>query len=185
MTDAKTLARYLLYLLKEQMNGLQVEEFDVTPLKLQKLLYYCQGYALALTGKPLFADPIEAWKYGPVVGSVYREYKAYGKCCIPFETVEAIDELDEIPASIARLVVNDKGRLSGIALANATHLELPWKDTYKGMYTHEKIPCSVMKDFFSSVLLKKELSEDDEDGFWLSSGEPLADADWDKVFANV
>ncbi len=70
MTDAKTLARYLLFLASEQMRGLQSEAseaFDVTPLKLQKLLYYCQGYALALTGKPLFPEPVEAWRYGPVV----------------------------------------------------------------------------------------------------------------------
>ena len=70
MTNAKTLACYLLFLLKEQMNGLQAEEFDVTPLKLQKLLYYCQGYALAFTGKPLFLEPIEAWRFGPVVNNI-------------------------------------------------------------------------------------------------------------------
>ncbi|MBQ7262906.1 MAG: DUF4065 domain-containing protein [Synergistaceae bacterium] len=84
MADAKTLARYLLFLASEQMEGLQSETFDVAPLKLQKLLYYCQGYALALTGKPLFPEPVEAWRYGPVVDSVYQAYKRYKGATIPY-----------------------------------------------------------------------------------------------------
>jgi len=31
----------------------------ITNLKLQKLLYYAQGYSLAILGRPLFADKIE------------------------------------------------------------------------------------------------------------------------------
>ncbi|MDR1165980.1 MAG: DUF4065 domain-containing protein [Deltaproteobacteria bacterium] len=40
-------------------------------MKLQKLLYFAQGWHLAYFDFPLFEDPIEAWKYGPVVSSVY------------------------------------------------------------------------------------------------------------------
>lgn len=47
-------------------------------LKLQKLLYYAQGVTLALTEKPLFSDPLEAWLQGPVVPSVFRKYKEAG-----------------------------------------------------------------------------------------------------------
>ncbi|MDR1166980.1 MAG: DUF4065 domain-containing protein [Deltaproteobacteria bacterium] len=44
---------------------------ELTPLKLQKELYFAQGWHLAYHDVPLFEDPIEAWKYGPVVSSVY------------------------------------------------------------------------------------------------------------------
>ena len=36
-------------------------------LKLQKLVYYAQGFALVLLEKPLFPERIEAWIHGPVV----------------------------------------------------------------------------------------------------------------------
>ena len=42
----------------------------VSNLKLQKLLYYVQGFHLAVFGEPLFEEEIEAWMYGPVVPSV-------------------------------------------------------------------------------------------------------------------
>ena len=48
----------------------------VTNLRLQKLLYFAQGWSLARYGKPLFDAPIEAWKFGPVVREVYNEYSA-------------------------------------------------------------------------------------------------------------
>jgi uncharacterized phage-associated protein len=44
---------------------------DLTHLKIQKLLYFAQGWHLAYFDFPLFEDPVEAWKYGPVVTSVY------------------------------------------------------------------------------------------------------------------
>lgn len=185
MVSVETLARYVINLFREQMENLESDEFDVTPLKLQKLLYYCQGYALALTGKPLFSDPIEAWKYGPVVESVYQTYKKYGSCPIPLDQVESVKDFDNVAASIARVVVEEKGRLSGIALAKATHDEAPWKDAYQGVYTNESISHEAMKNFFSRVIAQKEEAEDEEDSLWASAGETLTDADWEAVFETV
>ncbi|WP_303996262.1 Panacea domain-containing protein [Desulfovibrio piger] len=49
-----------------------------TQMKLQKLLYFAHGWFLALYGKPLLDETFQAWKYGPVVPSVYHEFKDYG-----------------------------------------------------------------------------------------------------------
>jgi len=52
----------------------------LTHLKLQKLVYFSHGWHLALTdGRPLIRESIEAWKYGPVVRELYREFASYGK----------------------------------------------------------------------------------------------------------
>lgn len=51
---------------------------DLSPMKLQKLLYYAHGWHLALTDEPLLDDRIEAWKWGPVIPSIYHEFKAFG-----------------------------------------------------------------------------------------------------------
>ena len=45
----------------------------ISNLKLQKMMYYRQGFHLAYFGTPLFDEDIVAWQYGPVVPSVYKE----------------------------------------------------------------------------------------------------------------
>ena len=54
------------------------ENVPVTPMKLQKLLYYvCAKYMKETNRYPL-SEPFEVWKYGPVIPSVYAEFKPYG-----------------------------------------------------------------------------------------------------------
>ncbi len=82
MIAVEDVAKYLLSLFKEDAEKRVVggdEVADISNLKLQKLLYYCQAYSYALMGKPMFAEDMEAWDYGPVVPSIYQEYKKYGR----------------------------------------------------------------------------------------------------------
>lgn len=51
---------------------------QLDPLKLQKLIYYAQGWFLANFDEPLIQEPIEAWPYGPVVPSIYFAFRIYG-----------------------------------------------------------------------------------------------------------
>lgn len=50
----------------------------ISNLKLQKLLYLIQVEYIRIYGQPLFENKIEAWRYGPVVPSVYREFSKFG-----------------------------------------------------------------------------------------------------------
>lgn len=55
---------------------------EIRPLKLMKLVYIAYGYALALLGRSIIDyrfDKVEAWKFGPVIPSVYHSFKIYGK----------------------------------------------------------------------------------------------------------
>ena len=54
----------------------------VSPLKLQKLLFFCHAEFLLQTGLPLVRDEFEAWSYGPVVPAIYHCMKAFGSCPI-------------------------------------------------------------------------------------------------------
>jgi uncharacterized phage-associated protein len=55
------------------------ENNPVNPMKLQKLLYFAYGwYLVYFEGKKLFNQTIQAWRYGPVVESIYHEVKSYG-----------------------------------------------------------------------------------------------------------
>ncbi|RMD63362.1 MAG: DUF4065 domain-containing protein, partial [Planctomycetota bacterium] len=77
-SKAEAVARYLLYLASKSK-----EPELITNLRLQKLLYYAQGWSLALRGEPLFDETLEAWKHGPVAPSVYHIFKTHGKQSIP------------------------------------------------------------------------------------------------------
>ena len=51
----------------------------LTPMKVQKLVYYANGWHLAIKDEPLINEPIEAWRFGPVIHSLYREFKGFGE----------------------------------------------------------------------------------------------------------
>ena len=174
MVSAKRLARYIIFAIKERMTDISPEEFDVTPLKLQKLLYYCQGYSLALTGKPAFPDKIEAWQYGPVVDSVYQDYKQYSGGIIPYNGIEHEELSDETLEEVVSLVVSDKARYSGETLARATHKESPWRENFAGPYTNVPISDENMREYFSGEFSKREEDDGDADRAWDSLGEPVS-----------
>lgn len=59
------------------------EKIDITPVKLQKLMYYtCREYARQ-TGHMPIEESFEVWKYGPVIPSVYAEF-----CCYHAEPIK-------------------------------------------------------------------------------------------------
>lgn len=49
----------------------------ITPMKLQKLLFFCHADYLIGYGEPLLQQEFEAWDYGPVIPSIYSEFKEY------------------------------------------------------------------------------------------------------------
>ena len=50
----------------------------ITPMQAIKLTYIAHGWHLAMTGRPLLRDQVQAWKFGPVLPELYHALKAYG-----------------------------------------------------------------------------------------------------------
>lgn len=98
----------------------------MTNLKLQKLLYYQQGYHLAFFGTPLFDDEIEAWMYGPVVPSVYNVYSKYIASTLP--EVKDVIYLSDDEEELFNEVYDAYREFSAIGLMNRTHSERPWQE---------------------------------------------------------
>ena len=115
----------------------------ITPMQLQKILYYCQGWQLGMTGKPLFDDPVQAWQHGPVVHSVYDLYRRFGRYPIAPNTSEAPAEI----AGLIRHCVKEKGSFSAYTLREMTHNETPYLSTPR----NGEITQDVMKDFFEKT----------------------------------
>ncbi|MBF0356269.1 MAG: DUF4065 domain-containing protein [Alphaproteobacteria bacterium] len=106
----------------------------VTDLKLQKLLYYCQGWHLAAFGRPLFRDTINAWKHGTAVRSVWDRFKCLGKAPIPPDLADAT-VIDHIPLASRRVIddtLEELGQVSAWVLADMTHLEPAWLEARCG-----------------------------------------------------
>lgn len=54
----------------------------ITPMKLQKLLYFIYRDYFKQTRQQIFAERFEVWKFGPVLPNVYHEFKQYGRHAI-------------------------------------------------------------------------------------------------------
>jgi uncharacterized phage-associated protein len=119
----------------------------ISNLKLQKLLYYAQGFCLALTSKPLFHEPIEAWTHGPVVPAVYHRFKDYRDFGLPIPA--DIPQFDSGTQELLDEVYAVYGQFSAWKLRNMTHLESPWRDTPTG----ETISEAALKAYFTTQLV--------------------------------
>ena len=102
--------------------------------KLQKLCYYGQAWHCALEGRPLFSDRIEAWVHGPVIPSLYQEYKSYGWQKIP--QVKDFDEsiFSSETLEVLRAVYDTYGDFTGMQLESLTHSEVPWQKARGELY---------------------------------------------------
>lgn len=99
----------------------------ITHLKLQKLLYYAQGWHLALRETPLFDDRIEAWAHGPVCPSVWVRFKGYSWEALPSELGQTdFSKCDSAITGFLNEVWTAYGQFSAKRLEELTHTEAPW-----------------------------------------------------------
>jgi uncharacterized phage-associated protein len=106
-------------------------EENLTNMKLQKILYYLQGYHLALFNEVLFEEEIEAWKYGPVISKEYYTFKVYGNNSINVpETNHSFDYLSDKQKKFINKVYGYFRQFSPVKMMELTHEESPWLDTY-------------------------------------------------------
>ncbi len=79
-----------------------------THLELEKLVYMCYADYLCKTGKRLFEDKIYAFKYGPVVETVYKKYKGKKIIDKEAEVEEMLDSnFEKLPARSRILFAED------------------------------------------------------------------------------
>lgn len=99
---------------------------DITPLSLQKVLYYVQGFYYAFSEKFLFSDDCEAWVHGPVYREVYFKYREYRFDPIKGTKKDVEEAFTSLEKSILDSVVKYLCCYSGKVLEKFTHLEEPW-----------------------------------------------------------
>ncbi len=108
---------------------------EVTPLMLQKLLYFIQGVWSALYGKPIFEEDCRAGVQGPVYPEVYdllRDFKYNPADDVRFALLEGDkNTLTDDEKHVIDLVVDTFGIYGGKVLEKITRNEAPWAETRK------------------------------------------------------
>lgn len=110
----------------------------LTPLKLQKLMFYADAWHMALYGEEATDERFQAWVHGPVALSQYYRFKDYRWKPIsedirrPVVSDRLKSHLDEI--------INVFGSETAVALEIMTHRETPWREARGGLADDE--PCN-------------------------------------------
>jgi uncharacterized phage-associated protein len=132
----------------------------VDPLKLQKLVYLAHGWHLAFLNQPLIKENVKAWRYGPVIPSIYKEFKDQGRAPI-LRTIE-IPSGTPVPDANAKAIVDEVwkkyGRMSGFNLSMITHQPgSAWdivRSSNSGGFASPPIPDSYIREEFKHRMPK-------------------------------
>ena len=144
MLSVFEVAKYFLSLVDEDEGEL------MSHLKLQKLVYYAQGFHLAVFDAPLFPEKIKAWTHGPVVPELYNEYKRYGNMPIPAISDIDLSQYTEEVKGLLDEIYDVYGQYSAWKLANLTHEEPPYTQTLP----NQEIRLDLMRDYFQTQINK-------------------------------
>lgn len=142
----------------------------VNNLELQKYLYFLNAQFLVERGEPLFNDEIEKWKFGPVIPTVYHEYKNFGAGSITsvseHENLQIVNgqvvvskhpsNFEIIPEDIKDMINETVRKLSEIErfeLVEITHEHTEWKKDESRIMNgerHLKYSNEGIKEYFSN-----------------------------------
>jgi len=122
----------------------------ITPMKLIKLVYISHGWYLGITGKPLLPEAVQAWQYGPVVPSIYHEFKKYGRQPITEMVFDSSTGTYPMPdnqelINFLEKIWNVYGNYDGLQLSALTHQpNTPWYITWhdQGGKKQAEVPIS-------------------------------------------
>lgn len=125
---------------------------EMTAMKLQKLVYYCQAWSLVWDEEPLFEEEIRAWVNGPVVPALYERHQGKFKVT----TWEgAPSNLTPNQRDTIDKVLEFYGDKPSQVLSDLTHREPPWMSARKGLGIGERgnqvITHASMAEYYGSL----------------------------------
>lgn len=129
------------------------EGVDLTPMKLLKLVYIAHGWNMAVNEAPLINEAVIAWKYGPVIESIYHIFKKYGKNSITKleyrnGNIPFIPASDAATNEVLNRVWDTHKDFSGVDLSAMTHLDdSPWSQTS----LNRTIPNDMIRRYYVSL----------------------------------
>lgn len=126
----------------------------ITNLDVQNILYFAQGWHLAIKGERLFQEELRAWVHGPVVPEVYFRLAQYERDPIPVTEVRGDPVLD-LPEAVRTFLDQIWTKYSAYRtgkLVELTHEQAPWKNARGDIEARQKsetpLSTSDMMEFF-------------------------------------
>ena len=143
-TEAVAAAEHMLQLLQAQGR-------PVTPHLLNKLVVIAQGWMLAMHGRTLYRERIEAWEYGPIVPGVYRRFRRHGNDPMDTGGRRHDGRFDAERLALMEEVVEKYGVLTGLEAASLTSQEgTPWRRAREAGYRY--VPTSMMMAHYRDLM---------------------------------
>lgn len=143
--------------------GYIVEEYGpMNHLKIQKLLYFIQGFHMGILKASLFDEDFEAWVHGPVVRNLYTHLKRND--ILMYQVIEKVPEanteailcnLDDEQRELVDDVLKYYSKKTAEDLERMSHRTKPWIKT-RGNTPHgdrctDIIPKRMMKQYFEEM----------------------------------
>lgn len=120
---------------------------QLTPLKLQKLIFFAHGIAAALFDKHLIAEEIEGWPFGPVFKSVYDGLGYKGREPLSFLGDPSKRKPSPMTVLCVGLAVAAHGNDSTNDIKNKSHIPV-WHDNHGEVCDHVGMPFDGIKTWF-------------------------------------
>lgn len=144
MYSARTVANYVI-------NWSHDNNAEITNLRLQKLLYFLQGEMCAATGERLIEDDFEAWKLGPVIPDIYRDFSVYSSFDIPRQ-MNSKGNIAENDAKEMDKILEKYKKYTTWALVERSHAEDPWYSIYDIFGEDTEIPFELIKSYYTKEI---------------------------------
>lgn len=130
-------------------------------MRVLKLSYMAHGWALAIFDEPLVNDYVQAWRYGPVIPSIYYSFRPHGVYNLqPIPLVREID-IDDDTDDLIAIVYALYEDLSANQLSALTHIKGgPWHTKYERGKRRIIIPNEMIAEHFKNKLERSRNGDD-------------------------
>ena len=157
--DAKGLANLFL-------DWADQESLPLSNLKLQKLLFFSHADYVVSSGSPLIKEVFQAWDHGPVLPTVYREFKGCGAEPITIRATkfdpltarssQARVSLDDAITRSLRSAYNFYKRIGAFTLSGLSHSDGgPWRHARelfdKGLNPERQIGIELIRRYHQRI----------------------------------
>ena len=126
---------------------------ETTVMHILKLTYLAHGWMLGYYNRPLIKEPIEAWRYGPVIADLYHKYKSFGSDNIDVETIDRSKVLDDNQNNVIEVVNNSYIEYTALDLSALTHeYNSPWDRVQRANGFNCIIPNIIIQDYYKNLV---------------------------------
>lgn len=152
MYTAETVAEYAI-----RYANYTAKYYNMSNLRLQKILYFIQLRSLGIKGKKMFKEDMVAWDFGPVCLPVYMRFEYFGANMIWLRKGDGLgDNIKDVDKAIIESVIDDCEGYSNSFLVDACHKSRPWRKTYSYFDGLDNvIPISDMMEEAERMMPKK------------------------------